>query len=288
MNELRQEFNEPLAIILEVVNMSSSSYHYSQSHSYKSYPEELVSEIKSIRTEYKDYGYRSVTMELHNRGIKANHKLVLKIMNKHGLLCHAFDRKTRKYNSYKGNVGKRAKNKLNRRFITDRPFQKITTDVTELRWGNGTTSERAYFTAFMDMYSDEVISWNISLHPNVEFVTDTLDALIERLPELPYRMTVHSDQGFQYQNYEYVSRLKKNRIIQSMSRKATCLDNAIMESFFHILKVGTVHNNEYSSYEHLKEEISKYIYYYNNKRIKAKLAGKTPVEYRNLSDRLIA
>lgn len=135
--------------------MSSSSYHYAQSHSYKSHPEKLVNEIRIIRTEHKDYGYRSVTMELHNRGIKANYKLVLKIMNKHGLLCHAFDWKTRKYNSYNGNVGKRAKNKLNRRFITDRPFQKRTTDVTELCWGNGTMSERAYFTAFMDIYSGE-------------------------------------------------------------------------------------------------------------------------------------
>lgn len=134
----------------------------------------------------------------------------------------------------------------------------------------------------------KIISWNISLHPDVKFVTDTLDLLTAKCPEMPYRMTIHSDQGFQYQNYEYVSRLKKNRIIQSMGRKATCLDNAMMESFFHILKVGTVNNNEYKSYEHLKNEVSKYIYYYNNKRIKTKLVGKTPIECRNLSDQLVS
>ena len=101
-------------------------------------------------------------------------------------------------------------------------------------------------------------------------------------------MTIHSDQGFQYQNYEYVSRLKNNRVFQSMSRKATCLDNAMAESIFHILKVGTVHNNRYESYDELKSAITNYVYYYNNKRIKTKLVGKTPVQYRNLSDQLAA
>ena len=101
-------------------------------------------------------------------------------------------------------------------------------------------------------------------------------------------MTIHSDQGFQYQNYEYVSLLKTNRVFQSMSRKATCLDNAMAESIFHILKVGTVHNNHYQSYDELKSSITNYVYYYNNKRIETKLAGKTPVQYRNLSNQLAA
>ncbi|KAA8455732.1 transposase [Weissella paramesenteroides] len=69
-----------------------------------------------------------------------------------------------------------------------------------------------------------------------------------------------------------------------MSRKATCLDNAMAESFFHILKVGTVHNNHYQSYDELKSAVTNY----NNKRIKTKLAGKTPVQYQNLSDQLAA
>ncbi|MFC0088180.1 IS3 family transposase, partial [Weissella thailandensis] len=107
-------------------------------------------------------------------------------------------------------------------------------------------------------------------------------------PKLNYRLTIHSDQGFQYQNYEYVSRLQNNHVFQSISRKATCLDNAMAESFFHLLKVGTVHNNHYQNYDELKSAVNNYIYYYNNKRIKTKLAGKTPVQYRSLSDQLVA
>ena len=266
--------------------MSSSSFHYSLKHAYKQDSEELINVIRAIRTANPDYGYRTIVDELSNRNIVVNHKRVLRLMRENDLLCHAFDKKTRKYNSYKGTVGSVAKNKINRRFKTDRPYQKIVTDVTEIRWGNGTTKERAYFTAFLDMYSNEIISWNIGLHPTVEFVTEALDQAIAAKPELKYRMTIHSDQGFQYQNYEYTSRLKKHRIIQSMSRKATCLDNAVIESVFHILKVGTVHNNAYNNYNELRQDIIRYVNYYNNKRIRTKLAGKTPLEYRCLSDQL--
>lgn len=100
-------------------------------------------------------------------------------------------------------------------------------------------------------------------------------------------MTIHSGQGFQYQNYEYVSRLKNNRVFQSMSRKATCLDNAMAESIFHIVNVGTVHNNHYQSYDELKSAITNYVYYYNNKRIENKTgrknSGSIPKSFRPVS-----
>ncbi|GEB40996.1 hypothetical protein Llac01_03360 [Leuconostoc lactis] len=100
-------------------------------------------------------------------------------------------------------------------------------------------------------------------------------------------MTIHSDQGFQYQNRDYVSRLAHNRVLQSMSRKATCPDNAMTESIFRILKVRTVHNNHYQSYDEPKSAVADYVYYYN-KRIKTKLVEKTPVQYRYLFDQLVA
>lgn len=270
--------------------MSSSSYHYARAHNYtKSFEsEKLVNEIRTIRKDNPDFGYRTVSDALRNKGIIVNRKAVLRIMKKYGLLCHAFEKKTRKLNTYRGNVGKVAKNILNRRFLTDRPYQKIVTDVTEIRWGNGTMGERAYFTAYMDIYSGEIITWNISLSPTIDFVMKPLNELIMLRPKLAYRMSIHSDQGFHYQNERYVKKLKKNRIFQSMSRKATCLDNAVAESIFHILKVGTTLNYRYDTYEALKKGIEEYVYYYNNKRIRTKLAGKTPIEYRNLSDQLVA
>ena len=210
-----------------------------------------------------------------------------KIMTINGLLCTAFNRLTKKYNAYAGTVGHIAPNRVKRRFTTDCPCQKVLTDVTELRWGAGSIAERAYFTAFIDVYNGEILTWNIGLHPTVEFVTKPLDELLKQRSERHYRMTIHSDQGCQYQNRDYVSRLAHNRVFQSMSRKATNIDNAMAESIFHILKVGTVDNNHYQSYDELKTAITDYVYYYN-KWIKTKLAGKTPVQYRYLFDQLAA
>ena len=267
--------------------MSSSSYYDAIKRVYYTCGStELLNEIKLIRQESSDFGYRTVTDALRNRGIIVNHKVVLKLMQENDLLCHAFEKTTKKYNSYKGPVGQTAKNKLNRRFKTDRPYQKIVTDVTEIRWGHQTTAERAYFTAFIDLFSNEIIAWNIALSPTVEFVTKALDTLIAARPELPYKMMIHSDQGFHYQNEAFIRRLKKNRITQSMSRKSTCLDNAVMESVFHIFKVGTVHNHQYDTYDDLKKAVIEYVDYYNNRRIRTKLAGKTPVQYRNLASQL--
>ncbi|MCX2456572.1 IS3 family transposase [Lacticaseibacillus nasuensis] len=277
-----------LGLILRAVGMSSSSYHDANKRRYQQDSEQLIDTLKLLRKEHEDYGYRTMTLALRNMGYTVNHKKVLRLMTKYDLLCHAFERKTRKYNSYRGSVGNIETNRLNRRFKTDRPYQKIVTDVTELRWGNKTTDERAYFTAYMDLFSGEIISWAIGLHPTVQFVTNPLDELLAHRPELSYRMTIHSDQGFQYQNWEYRNRLKEAKVFQSMSRKATCLDNAAAESFFHILKVGTVHNHVYANFEELRTATTAFIDYYNHKRIKTKLAGMTPVGFRKHSSQFVA
>ncbi|WP_369440769.1 IS3 family transposase, partial [Levilactobacillus namurensis] len=249
ITELRRKFNVKLVAVLKAVRMSSSSYHDARHRKYQTNSSTLVDEIRSIRLNNPDYGYRTVTLALKNKGIQANHKAVLRIMRENNLLCQAFNRRTKKYNSYKGTVGKIAHNRLQRRFKTDRPFQKVVTDVTEVRWGEQTINERAYFTAYIDLYNGEIIEWAIDRKPTVDFVTCPLKRLLAKRPDLPYRMTIHSDQGFQYQNFRYVNILQQAHVFQSMSRKATCLDNAVAESIFHILKVGTVHNHQYRSYK---------------------------------------
>jgi len=267
-------------VVLKATRMSSSSYYDAIHRKYQTDSSTLVDAVRRIRKENPDYGYRTVTLALRNQGIVINHKAVLRIMRTNGLLCNAFNRRTKKYNSYRGTVGKVTHNRLNRRFKTDRPFQKIVTDVTELRWGNQTTEERAYFTAYIDLYNGEILEWDIDRRATVNFVTKPLERLILNRPALSYRMTVHSDQGFQYQNYRYIDILKQHQVFQSMSRKATCLDNAVAESIFHIIKVGTVHNHQYHSYKELVLAITNYVDYYNYRRIKTKLAGMSPVKYR--------
>src|SRR5699024_8966847 len=147
--------------ILIVTELPESTYHYHLSK--KNEPSEdkgLEELIQEIFEENKErYGYRRITAELKARGHQVNHKRVLRLMRKLGLQCIKFSRKTRRYNSYKGIVGKIAKNKINRRFMTPIPLQKLVTDITEFKCLN---NEKLYFSPIMDLYNREVISWESS------------------------------------------------------------------------------------------------------------------------------
>lgn len=271
--------------------MAKSTYSYAVSHVAVDSDKDagLKQTITDFKTKAPAAGYRQVTGQLREMGIVVNHKKVLRLMRELNLLSTAFSKQSRKYNSYKGTVGTIAKNRLNRRFMSDRPYQKLTTDITEIRWGKKTIEERAYFTCIYDLFSGEILSYNISLNPTVTFTTKVLESAINRIPkQLGYRTTIHSDQGFQYQNIRWVQILKRRRIIQSMSRKATCLDNAAMESFFHIMKAEVYYQKELNTLEELTSAISSWIQYYNFSRIKTKLGGKSPVKYRTLTTQKVA
>lgn len=265
------------------MDLPKSVYYYHHKRIAQRAEDPALAEIKEIKEENPNYGYRSITDELRNRNWTVNHKRVYRLMKENHLQANAYNKKTRKYNSYKGTVGTIAPNLLKRRFETDRPYQKLTADITELRWGTKTTAERAYFQPIYDLYSGEVLSFNLGLHPTVDFAVKPLREALDKLPQLPYRTTVHTDQGFQYQNRKWVAELKGRRVFQSMSRKGNCLDNAAMESFFHILKTETVHSHHYTSYEEMAAAVVAWIAYYNHKRIKRKLGGKSPVQYRILT-----
>ena len=120
-------------------------------------------------------------------------------------------------------------NKLHRRFKTNWPLQKLSRDVTEFKIS--ATGEKIYLEPILDMYNNEILTYAISTRPDLTFAIKLLNQLVEQLPKLSYRTTIHTDQGWQYRHRTWRKTLKKNRIIQSMSRRATALDNAIKESF---------------------------------------------------------
>lgn len=248
--------------------------------------QELEECIRSIFNEHDGkFGYRRVYLELCNKGYKVNHKAVQRIMRKLGLKCEKFSRKTRKYNSYKGNVGKVAKNRLNRRFKTSVCHQKLATDITEFKCTNGV---KLYLSPIMDLFNREILSYEIGVSPTLDLTLKPLLKVINIVKNSKYRTTIHSDQGFQYQHKKWVKTLKENKIFQSMSRKGNCLDNSPMENFFGILKQEMYYGEALCSFEELKEKIERYIVYYNNKRIKQKLAGMSPVQYRIHASQLAA
>lgn len=247
---------------------------------------DIEEKIMSIFKEHNGrYGYRRITATLKNSGILINQKKVRRIMRKLELKCIAFSRKLRKYNSYKGTIGKVKNNKINRRFKTSIPHQKITTDTSEFKIyttdKNGKLIiKKAYLDPFLDMFNGEVLSFSISDRPNFKSISDALNETINITKDCPYRRTFHSDQGWAYQMNKYGKTLKKNKIFQSMSRKGTCLDNSPMENFFGIMKQEMYYRKTYKSFNELKTAITEYIYYYNNKRIKEKLNWRSPVKYR--------
>ncbi len=246
---------------------------------------ELKEEIQSIREGNKDYGYRRIYGELRNRGKTVNKKKVQRLVQELHLQVTSFTHRSRKYSSYKGKVGTVAPNRIRRRFQTLIPHQKITTDTTELKYYEVDTKGRVamhkvYLDPFLDMCNGEVISYRVDKRPTATNVINALNEAIRITADCPYRRTFHSDQGWAYQMKAYVRRLKEERIFQSMSRKGNCLDNAVMENFFGLLKQEIYYGVVYYSFEDLKAAIDQYIKYYNEQRIKEKLGWKSPIQYR--------
>lgn len=189
-----------------------------------------------------------------------------------GLKCMV---RIKKYRSYKGQIGKIAPNLIQRDFKSDKPNQKWTTDITEI----SLFGTKLYLSPILDMFNGEIISYNISEHPVLNQVLDMLDKAFLKIPDNT-NLIIHSDQGWQYQHKQYQKRLQQKGIRQSMSRKGNCLDNSIMENFFGLLKSELLYLREFSSIEEFRIELERYIDYYNNKRIKCKLKGLSPVQYR--------
>ena len=235
--------------------------------------EALKAEITAIYHENKGrYGYRRITMELHRRSMYLNHKTVQRLMKELGLVCRV---RMKKYRSYKGEVGNIAPNLLKRDFHAEKPNQKWVTDVTEF----SLFGEKLYLSPILDLYSSDLVSYTISDRPVLSMVTSMLDKAFAGLPD-GTKLILHSDQGWQYQHRQYQAMLREKGIRQSMSRKGNCLDNAVIENFFGLLKSELLYLQDFQSMEHFKQELFAYLDSYNNRRINAKLKGLPPALHR--------
>ena len=174
-----------------------------------------------------------------------------------------------------GEVGKIAPNLLERNFYAEKPNQKWVTDVTEF----SLFGEKLYLSPVLDLCSEDLVSYTISNRPVLGMVISMLEKAFETIPE-GTGLILHSDQGWQYQHKQYQRMLESKGIRQSMSRKGNCLDNAVMENFFGLLKSELLYLQNFDSLEHFKTELIDYLDYYNNRRIKLKLKGLTPAQHR--------
>ncbi|MGK9486766.1 IS3 family transposase [Bacillus tropicus] len=270
--ELRHEF--PIKELLQLANIPRSTYYYWMKRFNRPDPNAEVKElIQAIYNEHDGcYGYRRIRDELMNRGHKVNHKKVYRLMKELGLKCLV---RMKKYRSYKGTVGKIAPNILNRNFQAEKPNEKWVTDITEFKL----FGEKLYLSPMLDLFNGEIITYTIGSRPTYSLVSTMLDQALYCVTD-PDKLLIHSDQGWHYQMKQYRHSLKKSGITQSMSRKGNCYNNAVIENFFGIMKSEFLYRKEFESITHFKQELAKYIEYYNHKRIKAKLKGMSPVQYR--------
>lgn len=275
MLELRQEY--PLAGLLKAAGLARSTFYYQQkalqiADKYAGIKHMILEIFQRHRGRY---GYRRITAVVRQQGCQINHKTVQRLMGELQLKSWV---RVKKYRAYRGVMGLAAPNVLERDFQARRPNEKWVTDVTEFKVGG----EKLYLSPIMDLYNGEIVAYETAKRPLYDMVGSMLRKAFARLKEKE-KPILHSDQGWHYRMPDYRRQLEDRELRQSMSRKGNCLDNAAMESFFGTLKAEFYHLNKFRSIDELQAGIADYIRYYNYDRIKLKLGGLSPVEFRTQS-----
>lgn len=266
-----------LSKLLTRLEIAKSSYHYARVSLLR--PDKhaneriLLKEIfeKSRRT----CGYRRLWWKLRAEGMFISEKVIRRLMAEEGLTVVSPRKK--RYGSYRGVVGRVADNILDRQYGATMPNQKWATDITEFRTGE----ERVYLSPVIDLFNGEIVSHTASRRPGMELVLRMIKKATARMNEGEAPL-LHSDQGHHYQRKAFVQAAEDHGIVQSMSRKGCCLDNAVVESFFGHLKSEFFYNREFEDADELTAGIDDWIDWYNNGRIKVKLGCISPVGYRQV------
>lgn len=264
-----------LPCLLYAARLSRSTYYYHvthPAHDTERYAD-AVSAMKVIsQRNAQRYGYRRMTRALRDKGFVLNHKTVRRLMKEHGLTCQL---RRKRYRSYMPDAGLASANLLARDFSAEKSGIKWCTDVTEFRAGG----QKLYLSALQDLFNNEIVAWSMSTSASQPLVCRMLHKAL-KAKKHSEGLVLHSDQGWAYRTPAWRLMLEKAGIVQSMSRKGNCLDNAVMENFFSHLKVEMYYRKKYGSVKELERDIKAYIRYFNTERISLKTGGLSPVTYR--------
>lgn len=263
-----------MVALLKVVGLSRSTFYAWDTARKASDKYARVKElIKQIYEEHRGrYGYRRIACALSTYGVDLHANTVRRLM---GQLNLKSVQRIKRYKSYKGEVCIIAPNVLQRDFNATAPNEKWVTDVTEFKVGD----DKLYLSPVKDLFNGEIVAYEMSVRPTLDLVTSMLRKALDKLGPGQQPM-VHSDQGWHYQMSVYRKMLSDRNLVQSMSRKGNCFDNASMESFFAVLKTECFHKHKFANISALMETVHEYIRYYNTVRISTGLGGLTPVQYR--------
>ena len=268
---MRQHYS--LEALLAAAELSRSTFYYHRKALEMTDKHGALKDIiRALYERHKGrYGYRRITAALRQMGQTVNHKAVQRLMQLLGLKSLVRPKKYRAYRGQRADVP----NVLARQFQAEQPNQKCVTDVTEFNVGGN----KLYLSPVLDLYNGEIVAYEMQERPLYQLVGNMLRKALAKLPDAE-KPLLHSDLGWQYQMPAYRHQLASHGLTQSMSRKGNCLDNAAMESFFGTLKAELFHLNRYDNTTQLQTSIRRYIHYYNHERIKIKLKGLSPVQYR--------
>ena len=275
IHEYSKKFS--LSVLFKLTSVSRAGYYkWKKNHStlQVNRDEELYRLILDVFNESNEtYGVKRIKQALLNKyGWIVNHKCIRRIMHKYHLVCVLPKPKFKRRSQPQGNIS----NVLNREFHATQPLQKLCMDITYIKV-KSPYPKWAYLCAVKDIYNQEIVAYDICESQTMMQVYRVLHQL-EQLPLKPNPL-LHTDQGYQFTNKNYIKKVADIGFVQSMSRRGNCWDNACIENFFRHLKAEMPHFSSPQTLEEVKQSISDYIHYYNTKRIQNKY-GMSPVEYR--------
>ena len=266
----------PITVMCKFFEVSRSGYYaYVKRQDRSSNEKDIAALIQRCQQEsHGTYGYRRVGIWLERRDIRKNHKAILRIMNKYGLLAQI--RRRRKYRQM-GEQLHRYPNIFSRDFTAIRPNQKWVTDISQIQTSQGCL----YLSMIRDLFDNSIVAYQTGTEQSINLVLRTVQQAKEK-ESVTAELQLHSDQGFQYTSQAYFTLIQKYDITPSMSRRGNCYDNAPAENFFSILKTECIRRHKLKTLEQARLIIDNYIFFYNHERIQLK-TKLTPFEKRRQS-----
>ena len=271
----------PVQKMAKLFNISSSSYYTwlkKKPSAHERRDRELLIEIRRVfKEKRKKYGSPRIYRELHETRHSCARSRIARLMRENGLVARS--KKRFKITTDSKHDHPISPNLLDRDFSSKSINECWVSDITYIDTNEGWL----YLCTILDLFSRKVVGWSMASHMRAELVIDALDMAVKhRNP--PEGLMFHSDRGVQYASKDFRKKLKPYKMIQSMSRKGNCWDNAPAESFFSTLKLEEVYaHNKYQTREEARKSIFEYIeVFYNRQRSHSFLDYKSPVEYEEL------
>ena len=266
-----------LSDLCKKLSLPRSSYYYQETvmRAEDKYLEIRKRIVQLFHMNRNTFGYRKIHMLLHNEGIIVSEKVVRRIMRQEQLIVK--QKRTKKYNSYKGEITPAVENIINRDFHAEKPNQKWITDITEFSIKSG----KVYLSPIIDCLDGMPVSWTIGTSPNAELTNTMLRKAIATLSP-DEKPIVHSDRGCHYRWPEWIKIMDDAGLTRSMSRKGCSPDNSACEGFFGHLKTEMFYGYNWDDYsiDEFIQEVNDYMQWYCRDRIKTTLGGLSPLDYR--------